>query len=171
MTGVTSDQITNITVSCAPAAKVMYARMRGYLDTPGGGCVVHYQVEVPSRYHTFASLAAQLTQSAQSGLMKDLLHHFAALYHTPALVDCIMGVPTVNLGPEVTVPGGVPSAAPTLSSAKAASDTLTTGAVAGIIAGSICFVGFVLLLVYHLRTAYARKYQPSSATVVPVEDI
>jgi len=175
MTGVTSDQVTNITVTSAPAARTTHPNMRGYLDTTNsGGCVVQYQVlvETVSESVTFASLTAELEAAAQSGRMNQLLQHYATLYNTTALQNCSMSVPTtINLRPEVLVPSAAPTAVPILDdAASVAPDRLTNLAIAGITLGSICFVWIFLYLVYLYRTVYNKKHLVKRTRVLPIEE-
>lgn len=171
MTGVSSDQVTNITVTPITAARTAHTHMRGFFDTESG-CVVHYQVEVESDSHTFESLAAELKESAESGRMNQLLRYYATLYNTTAaLGNCTMSVPTTtNLRPIVLIQSAPPTVAPTSNSfASIASDNLSGGALAGIIVGSIVFVAILLYIVYYCKTG-SKRYQASSLKVVPISE-
>lgn len=174
MTGVISDQVTNISVTSIPSTtRAIHPHMRGYLDTTSG-CVVHYQIRVDEAGETvsFESLTAELEAAARSGRMNQLLQYFATLYNTTALQNCSMGVPiTINLRPQVTLPSAAPTAAPTLlTNVAVTSDKLSTGAVVGIVLGCICALGFIAYIVYYRGTMRGKKYMPNDSQVVPVSE-
>lgn len=167
MTGVVFSQVTNITVSCPSAARITRKRMRGFLNA-GNGCVVQYQVEVKSHSHTFESLTTELQESARTGKMDLLLQDFSTMYKTSTFQDCTMGVPTtINLRPS-----DAPTTAPTtiIDSHKSSSVELSTGALAGIIAGCVCFVGAIVYIIYSCQTVHNHKYRANDARVLPIND-
>jgi len=174
MTGVISDQVTNITVTSIPStSRAVHPHMRGYLDAVSG-CVVRYQIRVEEAGEavTFESLTAELEAAARSGRMNQLLQYFATLYNTTALQNCSMGVPiTINLRPEVWASSAAPTAAPTLlTDVSVTSYKLSTGAVVGIVLGGICVLGVIAYIVYYRRTMRGKKYIPNDSQVVPVSE-
>lgn len=169
LTGVTSDHITNITVTALSAPRA--TNMRGYLDSAEEGCEVHYHIELWSETHTFESLAAELEAAARSGRMNQLLHEFASVFNTTAFVNCTIGIPRVtNLRPDAVAPSVAPTVVPALNNPVSKADGLSDGAVIGIVLGCVCLLVIVLFILYYRRSIYRKRYQPNEAQVVPIDD-